>query len=518
LRAATATRVLSLAVLAAILIQACTEKAGPRITGLTEAARRANEGTDLPTIEVCKEGGPAGTYKFHASQVGGGESDASVPNDVTLVYDGILRACSPIWAGANVASWTGVTATVDVSEVDIPSGIHTAMIEVHQFNPPNVIKYPDVSTAPVTVNLGSISRAKFENQKDNICTDDRAMNFGGPLPCVLPPLTTPCPAGSFLYTFAANGDLIIRYDQFPAPNDNSYGVNSIGWKKGHKFTDLVNSDHAGFQLIDGGGVVRLSFNVDYLSANASAPSGYASLGVSGGDGGMLVGTAAGITATTSLDRNLNGVNIPGLFNAAHVQQFGSVNVLVNSPPTDANHVTYVNSDPTLAGWDFHDTYFVTVSAAKLASIGFSAATWRVEPNASQLHNSPPKACPATTVSGVLGALKFEAKDKQIKVTIQNNGLTPVYLEGLTLTWPDAINGKLTQIKLDADVVWNGPAATGPSIGLALAQLVADQNKRKIDHGTSDKYTLVFEKNVDLDLSHYMASVTFSGTTLVFLPQ
>ena len=27
----------------------------------------------------------------------------------------------------------------------------------------------------------------------------------------------------------APGDISIAYDQFPAPNDNSYGVNSIGW-------------------------------------------------------------------------------------------------------------------------------------------------------------------------------------------------------------------------------------------------------------------------------------------------
>ena len=36
------------------------------------------------------------------------------------------------------------------------------------------------------------------------------------------------------------------YDQFPAPNDNSYGVNAVGWgTKGHTFGNLVGSDHAG---------------------------------------------------------------------------------------------------------------------------------------------------------------------------------------------------------------------------------------------------------------------------------
>jgi len=212
------------------------------------------------------------------------------------------------------------------------------------------------------------------------------------------PTSLPCPAGSFTWSVDGGGNLQIVYDQFPAPNDNSYGDNSIGWKpnRPHRFKDLVNSDHAGIQIRNANNQVVLSFLVDYLTASASAPSGYASLGVTGGDGGMLTGTATGITATTSLARNLNNINIPGLFNGSHVQQFGSVDVLKDSPPTNAAHTQYSPiTDPLLTGWDFHNTYFVTISAAKLASIGFNAATWKVQPNAAALHNSPDKACPAT---------------------------------------------------------------------------------------------------------------------------
>src|SRR5262249_38505997 len=154
-------------------------------------------------------------------------------------------------------------------------------------------------------------------------------------------------------------------------NDNSYGVNAVGWGAGgHKYSDLVGTDHAGFQLKDPSGVVRLSFNIDYLSANLAAPSGYASLGPFGGDGQVLAGTLTpnDITCATSIDRTLKNVNIPVLFNAQHLQQIGSVNVLVNSPPTDGQHLTYAISDPLLAGWDFHDTYYVTITAAKLQSL------------------------------------------------------------------------------------------------------------------------------------------------------
>jgi hypothetical protein len=333
------------------------------------------------------------------------------------------------------------------------------------------------------------------------------------------PSDLPCPAGSFSYNILSpSGDLFIRYDQFPAPNDNSYGVNAVGWKNGHTFGNLTGSDHAGFQLVDPNGTVRLSFNVDYLSANTAAPSGYASLGVNGGDGSMLVGTATGITATTSLANNLNNINIPGLFNASHVQQFGSVNVLVNSPPTDAAHQTYVNSDPLLAGWDFHNTYFVTVSAAKLASIGFNPATWKVEPNADQLHNSPAKVCPpAGGGACALAQTKIEVKGKEVKVTVANNGSADVFLSDVLLNWPSATNGKLMQVKLDGDVVYDNPDIAGGSAHLTLAQLVADQNKRKLSKGSSDVITFVFEHNADTVIANYASKLEFGTCTITILP-
>ena len=352
----------------------------------------------------------------------------------------------------------------------------------------------------------------FVLKPTQICSDPTATNNGQPGACEYP--IPACPAGAFTFGYAANGDLLIRYDQFPAPNDNSYGVNAVGWPNGHKFGDLVGSDHAGFQLVDAAGKIRLSFNVDYLTAFAGAPSGYKSLGVSGGDGKMVVGTADGITATTSLDRNLNGFHIPGLFNASHVQQFGSVNVLVNSPPTDAAHQTYDITDPTLAAWDFHDTYFVTISSAKLASLGFDRNTWRVEPNLANLHNSPAKPCPPGPAS--IEVLSYNVKDKQVLVTIKNTGGSAVYLTNLTLDWPES-NGSLTQIKLDGDVVYDTPDLASGPISLTTTQLVADQNKRKIDPGTSDVYTLIFQSNANTDLSLYTGSVTFSGLSLTVLP-
>jgi hypothetical protein len=337
----------------------------------------------------------------------------------------------------------------------------------------------------------------------------------GSMSCTPPPL--PCPAGSFTFSVDANGNLNITFDQFPAPNDNSYGVNAVGWPNGHKFNDLVGSDHAGFQLVDPGGTVRLSFNIDYLSASTAAPSGYASLGPFGGDGHLLVGTltAADISWTTSLANNLNNVNIPGLFNAAHVQQFGSVNVLLNSPPTDPAHQTYANSDPALAGWDFHDTYFVKISAAKLAALGFTSS-WKVEPNLSALHNSPAKPCPPAAGVASLTVTKQEVKDKSVLITISNTGTTDEAITELQLTWPSS-NGKLLQVKRDGDIIYDKPDIAPPSADLTLAQLVADVTKRKIKHGQSDVITLIFEKSASASLSTYSGVLSTSGFGLTILP-
>jgi len=89
------------------------------------------------------------------------------------------------------------------------------------------------------------------------------------------------------------------------------------------------------------------------------------------------------------------------------------------------------------------------------------------------------------------------------------------LRACVLNWP-AANGKLMQIKLDGDVLYNVSTAAGP-LGLSTAQLPSDPNKRKIDHGSSDVLAFIFEKNAATSLAAYTGSVTVSGTTLAILP-
>jgi hypothetical protein len=257
-----------------------------------------------------------------------------------------------------------------------------------------------------------------------------------------------CPAGLFAKSFnSATGDVTIKYDQFPAPNDNSYGTNAVGWgTKGHTFNDLVGSDHAGFEVLNPSNVDVLDFNIDYISTKTGTPSGYASLGPFGGDGKINVGslTSTDLTYDTSLARNLNNL---GYFTGG-VQTVGTsvANLLVNSPPTldpsGATSNAYVltpaaaavftgsNTDSSDSpGWNFHDTYFVTLKASKLISIGAVTQLgpgsyqlnpgWSFAPNADELHNSPAKPCPCT-------ASQTQGLNPTYTTSVVNFNGTPAY--------------------------------------------------------------------------------------------
>ncbi len=185
----------------------------------------------------------------------------------------------------------------------------------------------------------------------------------------------------------------IRLILNPTFADNSYGESAVGWagddasaapappepmtmpagagamadraprarppragKSGHEFKDLVGSDHAEIQLLDAAGNVALHFKLDYLSESASSASGYASLGVSGGEGKMLAGDAASILgSSTSMDRNLNACGLDGF--------------VEDSPSTDES---YAPSSAAPA-WDYRVIYEVWVAVEAFGSAGFGSA-------------------------------------------------------------------------------------------------------------------------------------------------
>jgi hypothetical protein len=167
--------------------------------------------------------------------------------------------------------------------------------------------------------------------------------------------------------------LRITFD--PSFVDNTYGVNaSSGWNKegdapemmggmmmppkgksGHTFGDLVGSDHVELLLTDGSGATVMDFKIDYVSVDTSAPCGYGTLGVSGGEGKVIQGNAAAVLGVaTSIDRDLNGCGYC---------------LTEDSPATDDAYTP--NADAP--NWDYRVVYEVWLALDAFGSSGFGQA-------------------------------------------------------------------------------------------------------------------------------------------------
>jgi len=189
--------------------------------------------------------------------------------------------------------------------------------------------------------------------------------------------STPAATIEYLHEVAAGKDYYrfrITFD--PAFVDNTYGVNAIGWvQKGHTFKDLVGSDHAELSLFDGASTLVSMFDLDYITANSASACAYGALGVSGGEGKMLVGDSKYVLASSSSeDRNLNGCGY--CKNAAC-----GGDCTVDSPVTDAKYTPNASAP----NWDYRVVYEVWMDAAVFAGKGFGGAAITF------VHASPSKA-------------------------------------------------------------------------------------------------------------------------------
>lgn len=168
--------------------------------------------------------------------------------------------------------------------------------------------------------------------------------------------------------FAGATALHVRLTLDPRFVDNTYGAGSLGWgDKGHTFKSLKGSDHSRLQLFDADGALTFDVEVDYISETGGVASGYASAGVDGGDGDVLIGDATAILDTsTSLDRNLN--------------ERGYDAFIDDSPITDASYTP----DPAAPNWDYRVVYELWVDNDAFGAAGFG------HPLVEFIHASPSK--------------------------------------------------------------------------------------------------------------------------------
>ncbi|HEY4284367.1 MAG TPA: hypothetical protein VGM62_14985 [Chthoniobacterales bacterium] len=196
-------------------------------------------------------------------------------------------------------------------------------------------------------------------------------------------------SGTLAWTTDAQGNVYVAFVQPLSINDNTYGANSIGWNStkggkagaggGHTFSNLTGSDKAQINLTNGAGQ-SFVYTLDYISQSSTASSGYASLGVTGGDGsvggskGGKGGTGGGGTAAdvlkwgTSLDYNLN--------------KLGFKSFTTDSPATTAAHnpdgsidYSHPYANPANAsGWVYNIEYEVEIAASAFGPSGFAGVT------------------------------------------------------------------------------------------------------------------------------------------------
>ncbi|MGE4069237.1 MAG: cadherin-like domain-containing protein, partial [Vicinamibacterales bacterium] len=165
----------------------------------------------------------------------------------------------------------------------------------------------------------------------------------------------------------ADGSITIRTTLSRGFNDNTYGVNQIGWPgSNHKFNHLVGSDMVQLALFDANGQRRMEFKLDYITDGQPTVSGYGSTGVTGKDGAMLYGNAGYVLgANSSLAVNFN--------------DYGYV-LTTDSPATDASYTP----NPAYPDWIYDVWYEVTINPAAFGSAGFGY------PRITSMHASPSK--------------------------------------------------------------------------------------------------------------------------------
>jgi hypothetical protein len=273
------------------------------------------------------------------------------------------------------------------------------------------------------------------------------------------------PAGQLSYQTLGNGDIRVTYRQSANVNDNTYGTGvSSGWSS-HTFSDLTGSDKAGFELKDKNGATVMKFYMDYISSTTTDTDGYganfakyASLGVTGGDGSISIGSAANLyDFDSTLELNLN--------------RSGYTTMIVNSPIGDSS-------------WDAVDGYSFTVKASVFGSAGFGAASIFDQ------HNSPSK----LGVNSFVPTLTPGIVTNTAVVSAKLAGATVVAIDDATVTIGSGATGStkffVTDNAVDKTFLYS---SLGTSTG-SFANVSGNTTPRDIASNATGDKLWVLDKN------------------------
>ncbi len=341
--------------------------------------------------------------------------------------------------------------------------------------------------------------------------------------------------GKLITQTLATGDIRVTYIQSTGLNDNSYGVNTVGWTRDHKFGDLTGAEKVQFRFTDRTGRVVLDMNLDYITASSSVASGYTTLGPFGGDGKLIKGLREHVLSySTSLSDNFNRAGL-GVHRGVASNGF---NLTQNSPQT-AGGQSYDVVDAFFGNWEFRSIYQVTVSKNAFGTAGFGDVSVPLgvnsPPKTGTANNVYPKASNSVSTNRVVmggqagpewvtavdeavvevfvnstpdngvtaGPLQFNSNT--VKFTLTNGGSQSVNIGQIVAFWPSLVNGKLKKIKVGGDVIYDTDTR-GSSAEITRFKGPADL--RKLSGGQTVTMTFEFEKSVNRDPANYGFSIGF----------
>jgi len=267
-------------------------------------------------------------------------------------------------------------------------------------------------------------------------------------------------------------DIKVTYRQSRDLVDNVYGVPATdpasGWPpRTHTFGNFTGSDKAIFRFTDASGVVVLEFKADYITASTKYLSGFGTLGVTGGDGGMIMGSAASVlSVSTTISTNLN-------------QSPAFYGFTTNSPTPESSYPT----------WDYVDGYTVVVSGATFGASGFGNVT------VPSVHNSPAK----------IGS--NEALPTPCKSDVTNTATVTAVAGSITLTATASATVHLA----------GGAVVSAPFMTFKQDQWGGDPNKPGGAKLLGENFSTVYPSGVTVG-GMYTLTFTSASAVHAFLPQ